>query len=147
MDAGAVPAYSSLRRIAVTNRRARVGSLAFALFAAYLLVFQSLFGATASGRHMAEMAVDRAIHLATCDPTSSGSFPTSDHQSKLPPCCTQGCALVGATGDVPANVAAIIAYETVLLAERAPFGPPRKVSPTHESSGQPQAPPRHLRKT
>ena len=119
-----------------------------AVFAAYVLVLQGLFGALASGRHVGVMIVDQAIHLTTCDPDSWAAVPADgDHQSKLPPCCAQGCTIGVATGDVPPVIATVVAYETFALVDREPHASQADASPVDESSGRPRAPPHHLRTT
>ena len=117
-----------------------------AVFAAYVLVLQGLFGAVASSQHAAGMAIDRAIQLSHCDPNSEGSpTPAGQDHAKLPACCTQGCALGVAIGSVPPAIAALVAYETFSIIGRAPQAAVHPAAPVDASTGRPRAPPTHLR--
>lgn len=126
----------------MSRRKGQTSRWVLAVFAAYVLVLQGLFGALASGRHVGVMIVDQAIHMSTCDPDSWAAVPADgDHQSKLSPCCTQGCTLAMAHGDVPQAIATLVAYETFSIVGR---DGPRSIDSTStadESSGRPRAPP------
>jgi hypothetical protein len=113
-----------------------------ALFAAYMLVLQSVFGAMAAGSSFAAGAID-PFGNSTClgNPALPDQTPASHDHSSLPDCCTFACSmfapLTAADRDPPvlgnARVAEVI---SVFLQDQS-----RVVSAPERDSGRPRAPP------
>jgi hypothetical protein len=117
------------------------GSIAVALVAAWLLVLQSALGAFALGTGPQAAQFD-AFGNVICTHDGAGELPAGDpHEQRMPPCCTFGCILSGATVNAPPATLAIsrpVVFEAISFAVPSPVP---ALFPRERTAANPRAPP------
>lgn len=119
--------------------RSRRG-MAVALFAAYVLVLQSLLGAFALGTGTA--AQTDAFGNVICTHAGATEQPGGGPPNHQPSCCTLGCAFSASGLGTPPDAAPAPKIAFVEIAATAPAVPDRPLFSRHRSQANPRAPPR-----